>query len=103
MFLKALTDLSLRSSPYPWRTVAKTGDELEGVGLGAGGVVLYKDEDLEQLPEGIEVERNPDYDDWLEWAAGTVFEPPAHMNVARALERGIAEEAPAPAPRRARK
>ena len=31
-------------------------------------------------------------DDWHEWKKGDVFEPPAHMKVDRALERGIAEE-----------
>lgn len=32
------------------------------------------------------------YEMWHEWPAGTVFEPPAHMNVELALQRGIAEE-----------
>lgn len=35
---------------------------------------------------------NPAYEQWHTWKAGTVFEPPAHLNVKRALERGIAEE-----------
>lgn len=35
---------------------------------------------------------SPLYQEWFEWPAGTVFEPPAHMNIAKALERGIAEE-----------
>ena len=34
----------------------------------------------------------PLYGDWHEWPAGTVFEPPKHMDVKRALERGIVEE-----------
>lgn len=26
---------------------------------------------------------------WQTWAAGTEFEPPAHMNIAKGVERGI--------------
>lgn len=33
----------------------------------------------------------PGYEDFYEWPEGTVFTPPAHMNVERALERGIVE------------
>ena len=32
------------------------------------------------------------YDEWHEWKAGETFAPPAHMDVKRALERGIVEE-----------
>jgi len=35
---------------------------------------------------------SPLYEMWHEWPAGTVFTPPAHMNVELALQRGIAEE-----------
>ena len=35
----------------------------------------------------------PEYEDWFDWPAGTVFEPPEHMNVERALARGICEKA----------
>ena len=34
---------------------------------------------------------DPKYGDWHEWPAGTVFTPPPHMNVERALQRGIME------------
>ena len=34
---------------------------------------------------------SPLWDEWHQWEAGAVFTPPAHMDVARALERGIAE------------
>ncbi len=34
---------------------------------------------------------SPLWDEWHEWEAGAVFTPPAHMDVTRALERGIAE------------
>lgn len=33
----------------------------------------------------------PGWDEFHEWPAGTVFTPPPHMNVQRALERGIVE------------
>jgi hypothetical protein len=36
--------------------------------------------------------RAPLYDEWHIWEAGTEFDPPKHMNVKQALERGIAEE-----------
>ena len=32
------------------------------------------------------------YEEWHEWKAGETFVPPAHMDVKRALERGIVEE-----------
>ena len=32
------------------------------------------------------------YEQWHEWKAGQEFEPPKHMDVKRALERGIVEE-----------
>ena len=35
---------------------------------------------------------NPRYQEWHEWREGETFVPPAHMDVARALERGIVEE-----------
>ena len=35
---------------------------------------------------------SPLYDEWFNWPAGTVFEPPAHMKVDLALARGIAVE-----------
>ena len=35
--------------------------------------------------------KDPKFEQWHEWPAGTVFEPPKHMNVAKALERGIIE------------
>ena len=35
--------------------------------------------------------KDPKYERWHEWPAGTVFEPPKHMNVALSLERGIIE------------
>ncbi len=34
---------------------------------------------------------SPLWGEWFEWETGTVFTPPAHMDVARALARGIAE------------
>ena len=52
MKLRALVDLSLRSSPDP---------------------------------------KSPLYEVFLDWPAGTVFEPPPHMKVDLALKRGIAE------------
>ncbi|HEU0072485.1 MAG TPA: hypothetical protein VFS30_00600 [Dehalococcoidia bacterium] len=30
---------------------------------------------------------------WLRWSDGEVFDPPSHMNVKRALERGVVVEA----------
>lgn len=36
--------------------------------------------------------KSPLYERWHEWKAGTVFAPPAHMRVDKALERGIVEE-----------
>lgn len=35
---------------------------------------------------------NPLYEQWHKWQPGEVFEPPAHMDVARSLARGIVEE-----------
>lgn len=35
--------------------------------------------------------KSPLWGEWFEWEEGTVFTPPPHMNVARALARGIAE------------
>ncbi len=43
---------------------------------------------LRQSPD----KSDPLYEQFHEWPAGTVFTPPPHMNVAKALERGIAEE-----------
>lgn len=36
--------------------------------------------------------KSPLYEEWFEWKAGEVFEPPTHMKVDLALKRGIAEE-----------
>ena len=36
--------------------------------------------------------KSPLYEQWFDWAEGTVFEPPKYMNMKRALERGIVEE-----------
>lgn len=35
---------------------------------------------------------SPLYLEWYSWGDGQVFEPPEHMNVDRALQRGIVEE-----------
>ena len=35
--------------------------------------------------------KDPKYEQWHEWPAGTVFEPPKHMDIALSLERGIIE------------
>ena len=35
--------------------------------------------------------KDPKYERWHEWPAGTVFEPPKHMDIPRCLERGIIE------------
>lgn len=35
---------------------------------------------------------DPKCNEWFTWPAGAVFEPPAHLDVRRAVERGIAEE-----------
>lgn len=32
---------------------------------------------------------SPLYGEWWDWPANTVFEPPPHLDVARALARGI--------------
>ena len=42
---------------------------------------------LRQSPD----KKSPKFKQWHERPAGTVFEPPKHMNVLRALERGIIE------------
>lgn len=34
-----------------------------------------------------------DGDDWIDWKDGEVFEAPDHMNVKKALKRGIVVEA----------
>jgi len=41
----------------------------------------------------LSLRRRPDRtcNDWHEWPEGAVFTPPPHMNVERALERGIIE------------
>lgn len=44
----------------------------------------------------MSLRRSPDsasslYEEWHDWQAGEVFEPPPHMNVERALARGIME------------
>lgn len=35
---------------------------------------------------------SPLYEEWFNWPAGTVFEPPPHMKVDLALARGIVVE-----------
>lgn len=35
---------------------------------------------------------SPLYEEWFDWPDGQVFTPPPHMNVERALERGIIVE-----------
>ena len=42
---------------------------------------------LRQSPD----KKSPKFEQWHEWPAGTVFEPPKHMNVSLSLERGIIE------------
>ena len=42
---------------------------------------------LRQSPD----KKSPKFEQWHEWPRGTVFEPPKHMNVVKALERGIIE------------
>jgi len=37
--------------------------------------------------------RSKDYDKWFVWEKGNVFDPPKHLNVQRALARGIAQYA----------
>lgn len=36
--------------------------------------------------------KSPLWNEEYSWPAGTVFEAPAHLNIQRALERGIMEE-----------
>ncbi len=49
----------------------------------------------------MSLRKSPDSDEWHRWKAGEVFEAPAHMNVKRAIKRGIAEDADkAPAKRK---
>ena len=43
---------------------------------------------LRQSPDS----KSPLYEQWFSWSAGTEFAPPPHMDVARALARGIMEE-----------
>lgn len=45
----------------------------------------------------LSLRKSPDkrsklYEEWHEWKAGTVFEPPAHMRIDKALERRIIQE-----------
>lgn len=35
---------------------------------------------------------SPLYEEWFSWADGEVFTPPPHMNIEKALKRGIVEE-----------
>lgn len=35
--------------------------------------------------------KDPAYEEWYDWPAGTVFEAPPNLEVDKALERGIAE------------
>jgi hypothetical protein len=34
---------------------------------------------------------DPKYNEWFEWPEGKVFEPPEHMDIKKALKRGIVE------------
>ena len=34
---------------------------------------------------------DPHCEDWLHWSAGDIFEPPPHLRIDKALERGIVE------------
>lgn len=43
---------------------------------------------LRQSPD----REDPKYELWHVWKAGEVFAPPRHMDVTRALERGLIEE-----------
>jgi len=55
----------------------------------AGQYRALTDLSLRQSPD----KKSPKYEQWHEWPAGTVFEPPKHMNIPKALERGIIEPA----------
>lgn len=46
------------------------------------------DMSLRQSPD----KRSAKYNEWHDWKAGQVFTPPKHLNIKRALERGIMEE-----------
>ncbi|HLA18301.1 MAG TPA: hypothetical protein VJ253_03180 [Dehalococcoidia bacterium] len=35
---------------------------------------------------------SPQYEQWFDWPVGEIFEAPGHMNVERALQRGICEK-----------
>ena len=54
----------------------------------AGQLRALTDLSLRQSPDP----KSPLFEEWHEWKAGAVFTPPAHMNVAKALARGIVEE-----------
>lgn len=47
------------------------------------------DMSLRQSPDP----QSPLFERWHDWSAGTVFTPPTHMNIKKALERGIMVEA----------
>ena len=55
----------------------------------AGQYRALTDLSIRQSPD----KKSPKYEQWHEWPAGTVFEPPKHMNIPKALERGIIEPA----------
>ena len=46
------------------------------------------DMSLRQSPDP----KSPLYERWHDWKAGEVFTPPKHMDVKKALSRGIMEE-----------
>ena len=35
--------------------------------------------------------KRPEYEQWYDWPAGTVFDAPQNLNVKKAIERGIIE------------
>ena len=47
-----------------------------------------RDMSLRQSPDP----KSPKHDEWHDWPAGTVFIPPVHMDIKKALARGIVEE-----------
>ena len=43
--------------------------------------------------------KDPEYNEWHDWKAGATFDAPEHMDVKRAIARGIAEPAKGMAPK----
>ena len=41
---------------------------------------------------GSDDKRKDTYEQWHDWKSGETFTPPPHMDVKRAIERGIVEE-----------